>query len=426
MPIFAEIFSCMLAEIITIGDELLIGQVVDTNSAWLGQQLSLNGIRVKQITSVSDDPAHIVEALDAAKKRVDIILITGGLGPTKDDLTKKTLRDYFKMDWRMDEQILADVIAIFKRFGRETSDINKLQAQVPAGCIALRNKNGTAPGMWFEAEGKIFVSMPGVPYEMKGIVSDAVLPMLRKKFGLPSILHKTILTQGIGESMLAEKIAEWEDSLAKENIKLAYLPSPSMVRLRMSVEGENKTQLESLVQKKLEEVLPLIKGYVYGYDEETLPEVLGKLLREKNKTVSIAESCTGGMIAEMITSVPGSSDYFPGSIVTYSNEIKINELGVKKETLDKYGAVSEETVLQMAEGVRKKFKTDYSISVSGIAGPGGGTEEKPVGTVWLAVAGAEGSFAKKFQFGDNRGRNIERSAITGLAMLRKFILGELE
>jgi nicotinamide-nucleotide amidase len=416
----------MLAEIITIGDELLIGQVVDTNSAWLGQQLSLNGIRVKQITSVSDDPAHIVEALDAAKKRVDIILITGGLGPTKDDLTKKTLRDYFKMDWRMDEQILADVIAIFKRFGRETSDINKLQAQVPAGCIALRNKNGTAPGMWFEAEGKIFVSMPGVPYEMKGIVSDAVLPMLRKKFGLPSILHKTILTQGIGESMLAEKIADWEDSLAKENIKLAYLPSPSMVRLRMSVEGENKTQLESLVKKKLEEVLPLIKGYVYGYDEETLPEVLGKLLREKNKTVSIAESCTGGMIAEMITSVPGSSDYFPGSIVTYANEIKINELGVKKETLDKYGAVSEETVLQMAEGVRKKFKTDYSISVSGIAGPGGGTEEKPVGTVWLAVAGAEGTFAKKFQFGDNRGRNIERSAITGLAMLRKFILGELE
>jgi nicotinamide-nucleotide amidase len=226
--------------------------------------------------------------------------------------------------------------------------------------------------------------------------------------------------------MLAEKIADWEDSLAKENIKLAYLPSPSMVRLRMSVEGENKMQLESLVKKKLEEVLPLIKGYVYGYDEETLPEVLGKLLREKNKTVSIAESCTGGMIAEMITSVPGSSDYFPGSIVTYANEIKINELGVKKETLDKYGAVSEETVLQMAEGVRKKFKTDYSISVSGIAGPGGGTEEKPVGTVWLAVAGAEGTFAKKFQFGDNRGRNIERSAITGLAMLRKFILGELE
>lgn len=416
----------MLAEIITIGDELLIGQVVDTNSAWLGQQLSLNGIRVKQITSVSDEPAHIVEALDAAKKRADIILITGGLGPTKDDLTKKTLRDYFKMGWRMDEDVLSDVIAIFKRFGRETSDINKLQAQVPDGCIALRNKNGTAPGMWFEQEGKIFVSMPGVPYEMKGLVSDTVLPMLRDKFGLPAIVHKTILTQGIGESMLAEKIAAWEDSLAAEGIKLAYLPSPSLVRLRMSAEGKNKTETEKRVQKKLEEVLPLISGYVYGYDDESLQEVLGKLLMQKKKTVSTAESCTGGTIAQMITSVPGSSDYFMGSIIAYANEIKMNELGVKKETLEKYGAVSEETVLQMAENVRKKMKTDYSIATTGIAGPGGGSEEKPVGTVWIAVAGAEGSYAKRFQLGDNRGRNVERAAITGLAMLRKFILGELD
>ncbi|CAN5408003.1 CinA family nicotinamide mononucleotide deamidase-related protein [soil metagenome] len=416
----------MLAEIITIGDELLIGQVIDTNSAWMGQLLSQNGIQVKQITSVSDEAGHIIEALDAAKKRADIILITGGLGPTKDDLTKKTLKEYFKMEWRMDENVLEDVIGIFKRFGKETSEINRLQAQVPDKCIALRNKNGTAPGMWFDVNGKIFVSMPGVPYEMKGIMSDSVLPMLREKFGLPVIIHKTILTQGIGESILAEKISDWEDSLANEKIRLAYLPSPSIVRVRLSAEGENKEELERLIQKKVEEVMPLIKGYVYGYDNETLEKNLGELLRLKNKTLSTAESCTGGMMAHLITSVAGSSDYFSGSIISYSNEIKMKELGVKAETISEFGAVSEETAKQMAEGVRNKLNTDFAISTTGIAGPGGGSDEKPVGTVWIAVAGAEGTFAKKFQFGDNRERNIQRAAITGLAMLRKFILGELE
>ncbi len=416
----------MLAEIITIGDELLIGQVVDTNSAWLGHQLSSNGIRVKQITSVSDDPKHIIEALDSAKNRVDIILITGGLGPTKDDLTKKTLKEYFKMGWRIDEVVLADVIAIFKRFGRETTDTNKLQAQVPDKCIAIRNKNGTAPGMWFEVDRKIFVSMPGVPYEMKGIISDSVLPMLREKFGLPTIIHKTILTQGIGESMLAEKISDWEDSLATENIKLAYLPSPSMVRLRMSIEGENKEELENTIQKKWEELFPLIKGYVFGFDNETLEKNLGELLIKNKKTISTAESCTGGMMAQMITSVSGSSEYFIGSVVSYANEIKENELFVKKETLEKFGAVSEETAIQMAMGIRKKMKTDYSVATTGVAGPTEGSEEKPVGTVWIAVSGEEGTIAKKFQFGDNRERNIQRAAITGLAMMRKFILGELE
>jgi nicotinamide-nucleotide amidase len=415
----------MLAEIITIGDELLIGQVVDTNSAWLGQQLSLNGIRVKQITSVSDDAEHIKQALDAARSRADIILVTGGLGPTKDDITKKTLKEYFNMQWRMDAQILDDVIEIFKRFGKETTDINKLQAQVPDGCIALRNKNGTAPGMWFESDGKIFVSMPGVPYEMKGIVSDAVLPMLREKFGLPVIIHKTILTTGIGESVLAEKITDWEDSLAADNIRLAYLPSPAMVRLRMSVEGDDEAELKKCVQKKLDEVLPLIKGYVFGYDNDTLEKIVGELLKKEKKTLSTAESCTGGLVAHMLTSVPGSSEYYKGSIVSYSYDVKTSELNVPEKLLEQFGAVSEETVKQMAIGVRERLHTNYSIAISGIAGPDGGTEEKPVGTVWIAVAKEGFVFAKRFQFGDNRERNILRSSITGLAMLRKLMLGEL-
>ncbi|MEO5644953.1 MAG: competence/damage-inducible protein A [Bacteroidia bacterium] len=415
----------MLAEIITIGDELLIGQVIDTNSAWLGQQLSLNGIRVKQMTSVSDDPEHIVAALDEAKVRADIILITGGLGPTKDDLTKKTLKDYFKMEWRTDAQILEDVIGVFKRFGRETTEINKQQAQVPDGCIALRNKNGTAPGMWFEQNGKVVVSMPGVPYEMKGIVTESVLPMLREKFGLPVIIHRTILTQGIGESALAEKISDWEDALATDNIKLAYLPSPGMVRLRLSLEGDNKEILVQLVNKKVDEVMLLIKSYVFGFDTDKLEKVVGDLLMKENKTLATAESCTGGLVAHMLTSVPGSSAYYKGSIVSYSYEVKTSELNVAGKTLEQFGAVSEETVKQMAIGVRERLNTDYSIAISGIAGPDGGTEDKPVGTVWIAVAKEDFVFAKRFQFGDNRERNILRSSVSSLAMLRKLMLGEL-
>jgi nicotinamide-nucleotide amidase len=416
----------MLAEIITIGDELLIGQVIDTNSAWMGQQLSLNGIRVKQITSVSDDARHIREALEEAKQRAGIILITGGLGPTKDDITKKTLKEYFKMEWRMDEKVLQNVISIFRGFGKETTDINKLQAQVPDKCIALTNKNGTAPGMWFDVDGKVFVSMPGVPYEMKGIMTESVLPMLRERFGLPSIIHRTILTQGIGESMLAEKIEAWEDSLAEHKIKLAYLPSPGMVRLRMSAEGNDKEELLKNVNKKLAEVMPLIKGYVYGFDDDTLEKVLGDLLKKERKTLSTAESCTGGLVAHMLTSVPGSSEYYWGSIVSYSYEVKTIELNVPAKMLEQFGAVSEETVKQMAIGVRERLRTDYSIAISGIAGPDGGTVDKPVGTVWIAVAKEGFVFAKRFQFGDNRERNILRSSVTALAMMRKMMLGELE
>ncbi len=416
----------MLAEIITIGDELLIGQVIDTNSAWLGQQLSQNGIQVKQITSISDDAKHIVSALDEAKKRADIILITGGLGPTKDDITKNTLKEYFKMEWRTDEEVLQNVFEIFKRFGKETTEINKLQAQVPDKCIALNNKNGTAPGMWFDVDGKIFVSMPGVPYEMKGIMTESVLPMLRKKFGLPTIIHKTILTQGIGESMLAEKIEKWEDALGVDKIKLAYLPSPGIVRLRLSMEGNEKDEMMKVINRKVEEVMPLIKKNIFGYDNDTLEKVVGDLLKKENRTLSTAESCTGGLVAHMLTSVPGSSEYFSGSIVSYSYDVKTIELNVSKKMLEQFGAVSEETVKQMALGVRERLKTDYSIAISGIAGPDGGTLDKPVGTVWIAVAKEGFVFAKRFQFGDNRERNILRSSISALAMLRKMMIGELD
>lgn len=409
----------------TIGDELLIGQVVDTNSAWIGQQLSLAGIRVKQITSVSDDAEHIVAALKEAESRADIILITGGLGPTKDDITKKTLCEYFGMGWRFDEKVLENVTRIFAGFGREVTEVNRLQAQVPDGCIALTNKNGTAPGMWFGRNGKVFVSMPGVPYEMKGIMNDHVLPMLNEKFGLPVIIHKTILTQGIGESMLAERIEKWEDSLAQENIKLAYLPAPSMVRLRLSVSGNDRETLQKAVDRKVDEVLPLISSYVFGYGDDTLEAILGRLFTEKKLTLATAESCTGGQIAHMITSVPGSSAYYIGSIISYANRVKTDEMGVSQEILDQHGAVSEPCVRAMAEGVRKKLKTDYAVATSGVAGPGGGTEEKPVGYVWIAVAGPDGTFSKSFRFGDNRERNIQRASITALALLRKKVLGEL-
>jgi nicotinamide-nucleotide amidase len=412
----------MHAEIITIGDELLIGQVVDTNSAWMATLLNQHGIKVHQITSVSDNREHIIEALTATAKRADIILITGGLGPTRDDITKSTLCDYFKVGLRFDAEAYKDVEHLFKIRGREVTEINKKQAELPANCIALRNKNGTAPGMWFEDKGKVYVSMPGVPYEMKALMTDEVIPRLKKKFTLPVILHKTVLTQGIGESMLAERIEKWEDSLAEHNIKLAYLPSAGMVRLRLSVSGTDENKLKQIIDQKVKELLPLAESYIYGYDNDTLESVVGKLLKEKNKTVSTAESCTGGYIGHLITTVPGSSDYFKGSVVAYANEIKENILGVKAETIEKHGAVSQQVVEEMATGICKKFNTDYSVAVSGIAGPTGGTPDKPVGTVWIAVKSPKNLVSKKFLFGDNRERNIQVTGLTALNMLRKEIM----
>lgn len=415
----------MQAEIITIGDEILIGQIVDSNSAFIATLLNLNGVSVKQISSVSDNAEHIMKALDEAKGRADIIVITGGLGPTKDDITKKTLARYFGTEMRFDEEAYQDVVNVFTYYGKEVSPINRLQAEVPEICSVLRNPNGTAPGMWFDVEGKVFVSMPGVPHEMKAMMKDSVIPKILQRFKLPFIVHKTILTQGNGESFLAELIADWENSLADVEIKLAYLPSPGMkVRLRLSAVGDDKEKLNALVDKKIEELKPLISEYIYGYEVfgeevETLEQMVGKLLRDKRKTLSTAESCTGGYISHLITKVPGCSDYYAGSIISYSNEVKEAELGVSKELLDKEGAVCQPVVEQMAQFVREKLKTDYSLACSGIAGPNGGTDKKPVGMVWIALATPEKVISEKFLFGKNRERNIQLTANAALNMLKK-------
>ena len=421
----------MNAEIITIGDELLIGQVVDTNSAFLGQQLTFNGIRVVQKTAVSDSPDHIKKALTEAQSRAEIILLTGGLGPTKDDLTKQTLAEYFGMKMRFDDSVLKHITELFARFGREVTPTNRTQCEIPDGCTPVYNSNGTAPGMWFEVNarpddpvgrGKIIVSMPGVPYEMKAMFSDHVLPKLREKFSLPAIYHRTIMTQGIGESWLSDTLEAWEASLKKLNIGLAYLPSPGQVRLRLTAHGSNRDELQKKVDAKIEELPDLIGKYIFATEDVTLQEVIGKILTEKKQTVVTAESCTGGYIAHLITSVPGSSAYYIGSTLTYAYEAKENLLDIPMSLMDKVGAVSEDVAIMMAENVRKKLGADYAISTTGIAGPGGGTNDKPVGTVWIAIASKDGVEAKLFQFGDNRERNIQRSGQAALMMLyRKLI-----
>jgi nicotinamide-nucleotide amidase len=418
---------CMKAEIISIGDEILIGQIVNTNAVWMAQQLNLIGMQVAAISTVSDAKTDIEEALQIAWKRADIVLMTGGLGPTKDDVTKRTLADYFNCQLIINDLVLNDVTDFFLKRGREVSPINRDQALVPSCCEVIRNSNGTAPGMWFEKGGKVCVSMPGVPYEMKEMMIQSVLPKLKQNFNLPFIYHKTILTQGIGESVLAERIEVWEDALAAKNIKLAYLPQPGMVRLRLSAHGRNKAELTQSVESEIQKVLPLIQEYVFGYEAfgEKTPEIQKitlELLKQNGKTVSVAESCTGGYISSLFTSIPGSSEVFKGGIVPYSNQAKHDLLGVAASIFEQHGAVSEACVVQLAEGAVRKFESDYSISVSGIAGPGGGTSEKPVGFVWIAVSNGKNTQAKSFQFGDNRQRNIIMTANAAINMLRKFVL----
>ena len=411
----------MIAEIITIGDELLIGQVIDTNSAWIGENMNLIGIKVHQITSISDDREHILKTLEEAETRADIILITGGLGPTKDDITKTTLCEYFDTNLVFNQDAYKNIEAIFLQRGYTVTELNRRQAEVPANCTPIMNLNGTAPGMWFERNNKIFVSMPGVPFEMKTMMSEQILPKFTAKLNLGFIIHKTILTQGVGESFLAKTIEDWEDSLPK-SIKLAYLPQPGMVRLRLTAIGNNKAEILNLIEEQDQKLRQLIPDYIFGYDNETMESVVGNLLKKHKMTVSTAESCTGGRIAHLITSVPGSSEYFIGSVVAYSNRIKEAELGVNAESLEKYGAVSEAVVREMAEGIRRKFGTDFSISTSGIAGPDGGSDEKPVGTTWITVATPEKTITQKFLFGEHRGRNIHKAALAALNMLRMELL----
>lgn len=410
----------MLAEIITIGDEILIGQIVDTNSAWMAQQLNNAGIRVKQISSVSDDRQHILNALAEASGRAEIILITGGLGPTKDDITKKTLAEYFGVGFVESEGSLENVYRIFEKYNRPMLEVNRLQAQVPENCEVILNKNGTAPGMWFNHKGKIYVSMPGVPFEMMYMMEEEVIPKLKTTFKLPVIIHKTILTAGEGESFLAEKIADIENDLPPY-IKLAYLPKLGQVRLRLSADGDDADFLKQKVEEFSERIVERVGNAVVVQKDVPLEKALLDIMAENGLTLSVAESCTGGYLSHLLTQHAGSSKVFLGGAVTYANELKENLLGVKEETIIKYGAVSEETVTEMVKGALTKFKSDFAIAITGIAGPDGGTPDKPVGTVWIGVASAERSFIKKFTFGSKRAQNIERSAISSLSMLNTLL-----
>jgi len=410
----------MLAEIITIGDEILIGQIVDTNSAWIAQQLNIIGIRVKQISSVSDDHDHILTALTEAKNRADIILITGGLGPTKDDITKKTIAEYFNVKLIENKDALENVVNIFSRYNRPLLEVNRLQAQVPENCEVILNKNGTAPGMWFNVDGKIYISMPGVPHEMMYMMEDNVLPKLRSSLKLPAIIHKTILTVGEGESFLAERIADIEDSLPR-HIKLAYLPKLGQVRLRLSGHGEDQDVLAAEIDGFAKKIIERVGNVVVAKNDIALEKAILDYMSSKDLTLSVAESCTGGYISHLFTQHAGASKVFSGGAVTYSYELKEDVLGVRHDTLLKYGAVSEETATEMVEGALMNFKTDYAIAVTGIAGPDGGMPDKPVGTVWIAVASAKRKFVKKFLFGKKRQQNIERSAIAALGMLNNLL-----
>lgn len=409
-----------LADIITIGDEILYGQIVDTNSAWMGTELTKIGLKVRQITSISDNPEHIIQTLNQVKAEASVILITGGLGPTKDDLTKHTLSRYFNSELILHEPSLAHVTGLFNSRGRALTELNRQQAFLPANCTAVPNPLGTAPGMWFEQEGKIFVSMPGVPFEMKRMMLDTVLPQLKEKFSYSQIQHRVIQTIGIGESFLADRIAAWEDNLPA-NTKLAYLPNLSGVRLRLTGTFNDQDNLEDQLDAEVQKLQELIPEYIFALGEVPIEAAVGNLLKEKGFTIATAESCTGGYLAHKLTSIAGSSEYFMGSILAYHNHIKINQLGINPEDLTRHGAVSEEVVSQMAANVRTLLNTDIGLATSGIAGPGGGTPDKPVGTIWIAYADAEKTVARKIFYNKERLLNIEFTTYTILNLLRQEI-----
>lgn len=412
------------AEIISIGDELLIGQTINTNAGWMGEQLALIGIRAKRVLTIGDDKQEIIEAL--ANAPCDVVLITGGLGPTKDDITKHVLCEFFGTRLVRNKEVEARVMDMFIRMGRDPKDIlevNRAQADLPESCTVLANDRGTASGMWFERDGKVYVSLPGVPYEMKAIMTSGVLPKLKEKFVPPTIVHRTVLTTGLGESMLAKRIEDWEDSLEAERIKLAYLPSPGIVKLRLSTYADaDATAAHERVDRKAAELYQRIPELIYGEGEERLPKVIGRMLKDKAQTLSLAESCTGGFVSHLITSIPGSSAYFTGGVVSYANAVKMEELGIPSDMLELNGAVSQPVVEKMATGVRTALRTDWSVALSGVAGPDGGTPEKPVGTVWIAVAGPDGVTSSKVNFPGTRDLVIERSALAGLNLLRKRLL----
>jgi len=413
----------MKAEIITIGDELLIGQTLDTNSAWIGAKLSAIGFDVSRKISIHDRRYDILEALTDSSKKADVILITGGLGPTSDDITKQTLCEYFDTRLIIDHEVLEMITAMMAKRNFPMNENNRRQAEVPDSCRVLKNNAGTAPGMWFEKDGTIFISMPGVPHEMKFIMTEHVLPELKQRFTSQVIIHRNIMTYGTPEALLAELLEDFEDSLPAE-IKLAYLPSAGIIKLRLTATGSEKNIIEKLIIEQVKKLYNIIPDFIYGENEDTFEIVVGKLLKESGQTISTAESCTGGRIAEMITSVPGSSAYYKGSVIAYDNTVKTDILGVPPELILQYGAVSEQVVVKMSEGARRLLKTDFSVATSGIAGPDGGTDIKPVGTLWIAVTSDKGTETLKQVFGSDRITNINRFSIAALNMARMQIINK--
>lgn len=409
------------AEILTIGDEILFGQITDTNTQWIGSQLTDIGIRPVRKTSVGDNKADILDAFIAASQRVDVIIVTGGLGPTRDDITKHTFCEYFGTELEINQEALELITAFFAKRGRAMTELNIQQAALPKNCTYIPNLWGTAPGMWFEKDNVIYVSLPGVPYEMKSLMEFEILPRLKAKFVSNIIQHKSVRTIGIGESFLAETIAPWEDALPA-HIKLAYLPHFGQVKLRLTGTGTDQHQLDSELAEQVALLMPYIEEWVFGFDQDELETVIGSLLVQHQATVGTAESCTGGFVANQITNVPGASQYFEGSVVSYSNAVKMNVLGVSPQTLEAYGAVSEQTAREMAEGARKVLNTTFAISTTGIAGPDGGTAEKPVGTVWIACATPDETFTQLLTLRNNRKINIELTSAYALNLLRKTIL----
>ena len=411
--------NCVL---ISIGDELLIGQTINTNAAWLGEQLNLLGFKVIAGLVIPDDKVAIENALNDFSS-ADLIIMTGGLGPTKDDITKHTLCNYFDTKLERNLEIESKIIAYFQSRELPILQTNKDQALLPASCEVLPNSRGTASGMWFEKNNTIYVSLPGVPYEMKGLINECVIPkLISRNKDENKLVHRTVRTHGMGESFLAEVIKDWEDNLSADEIKLAYLPSPGIVKLRLSLVGKDGKKIVDILNKHIDLLYEIIPNQVYGYEDDTMEGVVGNLLTAQNASISTAESCTGGAVAKMITSVSGSSNYFEGSVICYSNICKINQLHVQESALRDHGAVSQDVVEQMAIGVKRKLNTDYGLATSGIAGPTGGTADKPVGTIWIALASKRGVISKKLNLGYSRDRNIHVTSLSVLNMLRLELL----
>lgn len=411
----------MQSEIITIGDEILIGQIIDTNSAWIAQKLNNIGINVQRITSISDGEHEIISSVKSALNRSDLILITGGLGPTNDDITKKTLSDYFGMQLVEDKALLEKIRQRLEKYNIPMNRFNTEQAMVPDGATIIPNNYGTAACMWFEKDNKVVVSMPGVPTEMKGIMKEYVLEKIANHFSREAILHQTIMTEGIGESVLADQLSDWENNLPK-HIKLAYLPRMGQVRLRLTAKGSEKALLQKDIDKQVALLQQIIPDNIFITDDKDMEVVVADLLKANNLTVATAESCTGGYLAHLFTQQAGSSAYFKGSITAYANEIKQHLLGVKATDLEQYGAVSQQVVEQMALGVKKAMNVDFAIATSGIAGPDGGTPEKPVGTIWIAVAGEFGVKSELLHLYKARERNIRGASLKALNLLRKILI----